>query len=231
MMNPRIDCSRSPLEVRLQPAEVVGLDLLDARRMAEWKKFAERFNGPVHSPEHPDEVYHCGGGINSFAIDPQGKMSIYVLSHFDTYDLRTGSFREGWEDFLLKVRRKKMTRLTKCVKCEIQAMCGMCPANGELENGHAETPVDFLCHVAHLRARVLGFPVSPHGECEYCEGGAGHGDLMRSVAFLEDPAGMRMAAGRLRTPLPSASLEESAAGSGCAGGGCSACGVAAVHGR
>ena len=31
----------------------------------------------------------------------------------------------------------------------------MCPANGELESGDAETPVDYLCHVAHLRAHAL----------------------------------------------------------------------------
>jgi hypothetical protein len=45
----------------------------------------------------------------------------------------------------------------------------MCPANGELENGDAESPVDFLCKVAHLRAIALGFDVPQHGECEFCE--------------------------------------------------------------
>jgi len=84
-----------------------------------------------------------------------------------------------------------MTRLTKCVACEIKAMCGMCPANAELEAGDAETPVDFLCHVAHLRAHALGIAVPPHGSCEYCEGGERHRDLMTSLARLkaEVPAG------------------------------------------
>ena len=114
MINPRIDCSQSPLAVRLRPQEIVELDLQDPERLAEWKRFAAQFNGPVHSAGHSDEMYHCGGGINSFAIDPQGKMSICVLSHVDTYDLRTGNFREAWESFLLKVRQKKITRPTKC---------------------------------------------------------------------------------------------------------------------
>jgi len=35
----------------------------------------------------------------------------------------------------------------------------MCPANGELESGDAEAPVDFLCQVAHLRAYTLGVSV------------------------------------------------------------------------
>ena len=186
MMNPRIDCSQSPLAVRLTSEEIVALDLQDPKRVAEWQRFAQQFNGPSQPPEHSDEVYHCGGGISSFAIDPDGKMSICVLSHFDAYDLRNGSFREGWEDFLHTVRSKKITMMTKCNACQIKAVCGMCPANGELENGDAEKPVEFLCEVAHLRAELMGFPAPPHGDCEYCEGGAAHEDLKRSVARLEN---------------------------------------------
>ena len=61
MINPRIDCSQSPLAVRLQPEEVVALDLQDPKRVASWQEFAAQFNGPVHSPEQSDAVYHCGG--------------------------------------------------------------------------------------------------------------------------------------------------------------------------
>jgi hypothetical protein len=68
--------------VRLQPWEQVKMDLEDPERVAEWKRFATRFNHPT-PPEHSDEVYQCGGGIGSFAIDPEGKMRICVLSHFD----------------------------------------------------------------------------------------------------------------------------------------------------
>jgi radical SAM protein with 4Fe4S-binding SPASM domain len=168
MINPCIDCSPRPLAVRLSPREVVDLDLKDPKRVAEWRTFAEKFNGPVHTLEHLDELYACGAGVNSFAIDPYGKLRICVLSR-DAYDLRRGSFVEGWERFILDLRRKKISRQTKCLNCEIKAMCGMCPANGELENRDAEEPVDFLCRVAHLRAKSLDLSVSPHGECNYCK--------------------------------------------------------------
>lgn len=167
MINPCLDCSQSPLAVRLSPQEVVELDLQDPKRAKEWRRFAERFNGPVHAPGRFDELYHCGGGMNSFAIDPYGMLGTCVLS-YNGYNLRSGSFREGWENYLFHLRQKKITRLTKCIHCEIKAMCGMCPANGELESRDAEEPVDFLCRVAHLRAKALGFPIKPHGECEYC---------------------------------------------------------------
>jgi radical SAM protein with 4Fe4S-binding SPASM domain len=184
MINPRIDCSHSPLAVRLTPQEIVELDLKDPKRVEEWKRFAKRLDECVHPSEHRDELYQCGGGEVGFAIDPYGKMSICSFSPGDTWDLRLGSFREGWEDFLREVRHKKITRRSKCVSCGIRAMCGMCPANGELENVDPEEPVDFLCQVAHLRAYAFGIPVPLHGDCKYCEGGEGYRKLMSSVAAI-----------------------------------------------
>ncbi len=169
MINARIDCSANPLNVRLSPQEVVELDIQDSKRIGEWAKFCEKFNGPVHSGERLDEIYHCGAGLSSFAIDPYGMLRTCLLSSDHGYNLREGSFRNGWEDFLLKVRKTKITRQTKCTRCQIKAMCGMCPANAKLENNDPEKPVDFMCQVAHLRARALDIQVPPHGECEYCK--------------------------------------------------------------
>jgi len=173
MLNPRIDCSQGPLSVRLQPQEIVQLDLDDGERVSEWKKFATRFCGLPGTPKESEEIYSCGGGVMGFAIDPEGKMSVCVLSRFATYDLRRGSFREGWDHLTREVRRTKITRETKCTGCGIKALCGMCPANAELESGDPETPVDFLCRVAHLRAKAMDIFVRPHGECNYCGAGLG----------------------------------------------------------
>ena len=170
MINPRLDRSRGPLALRLTPEEVVDLDHQDAKREAEWRRFCERYTGPALG--QCDDIYQCGAGVSSFAIDPSGKLSVCGLSSGNTYDLRTGTFRDGWDRFIRNVRQSKITRPTKCVTCGIKAMCGMCPANGELENGDPEEPVDFLCRVAHLRASALGLSVPSHGHCEYCEGGA-----------------------------------------------------------
>ncbi len=185
MLNPRIDCSLSPLAVRLSPCEVVELDLQDPKRMTGWTQFCEHFHGPAPRINGHHPLFTCGGGQNAFAIDPEGKLSPCVLWDESTYDLRQGSFREGWEGFLLKLTQGEITKKSKCLNCEIRSMCGMCPANGLLEAGGPETPVDFLCQVAHLRAHVLDLTIPPHGECEYCEGGNKAQDLMQSVEDLK----------------------------------------------
>jgi radical SAM protein with 4Fe4S-binding SPASM domain len=166
LLNPRIDCSRSPLAVRLSPEEVVALDVHWPRVAAEHKKMLEE---EIAAPIKPGaNVYSCGGGVKAFAIDPYGHMSICVISHQDTYDTRKGGVKEGWNRFLLDVRKRPRTRLTKCVNCRLHSVCNMCPANGELENGDPESPVDFLCEVAHVRALALSCEIPAHGDCEFC---------------------------------------------------------------
>jgi radical SAM protein with 4Fe4S-binding SPASM domain len=217
MMNPRVDCSQSPLAVRLTPEEIVKLDLQDESRMAEWRRFAAEFvRRPASSlgagGTSTPELYHCGGGLNSFAVDPQGRMSICVLSQAEGYDLRGGTFLDGWEAFLKSVRARKITRRTKCVECQLKSLCGMCPANGELENGDPEAPVEFLCEVAHLRAKAIGISVPTHGECAYCQSAsqelihgprvspAGHSSIRRvsslGVVGADAPAVDKAASGR-----------------------------------
>lgn len=222
MLNPRLDCSQSPLAVRLTPEETVGLDLQDSSRMDEWRLFAEKYFRPANPPAQSENLYHCGGGVSSFSIDPYGGMSICVLSEIDKFDLRLGSVDEAWTTFLGQVRQKRVTRRTKCTDCQLKEMCGMCPANGELENGDPESPVDFLCRVAHLRAYTFGLAVPPHGECEYCEGGAGYAGLMRSMTALQQlTPGERVTPPKRLAMIPLAPAE---AASGCGTGGCSSCG-------
>ena len=185
MINPRCDCSQSPLAVRLSPAEAVELDLQDPKRVKEWKRLAEEFGANYPSLKDNDRIWQCGGGLNSFAIDACGKLQACVISKNETYDLRKGSFQEGWQHFLLNVRQQKMTKQTKCVACEIKALCNMCPASAHLECMDAEAPVDYLCQVAHLRAYCFEIPIPPHGNCEYCEGGRRYAEIMQVVKKLK----------------------------------------------
>ena len=185
MINPRCDCSQSPLAVRLAPAEAVELDLQDGKRVKEWKRLTEEFRANYPSLKDNDRIWQCGGGLNSFAIDAFGKLQACVISKNEIYDLRKGSFQDGWQHFLLNMRHQKLTKQTKCVACNIKALCNMCPANAQLECMDAETPVDYLCQVAHLRAYCFDIPVPPHGDCEYCEGGSGYRQMMQTVKKLK----------------------------------------------
>src|SRR5579864_2759730 len=184
-INPRIDCSQSPLVVRLTPEEVVALDMHAPKGVSEYRRLAK------HDLENPpnlaqgDTVYFCGGGMNSFAVNAYGEVGICVISQQETYSIRGKSVRQVWEESLLQLRMRKRTRVTKCIQCRIQSLCGMCPANGELENGDRESPVSFLCHVAHLRAATIGSEIPAHGDCEFCAGGSEHETLMEEACRIQ----------------------------------------------
>ena len=132
-----------------------------------------------------DTVYFCGGGLNSFAINAYGEMGICVISQQETFDIRRDGLQPTWAHSLNELRTRKRSRVTKCIQCRIQSLCGMCPANGEMENGDRESPVDFLCNVAHLRAAVIGVEIPEHGECEFCAGGSQHQELLESARRIQ----------------------------------------------
>ncbi len=222
LVNPRVDCSQSPLAVRLTPKQVVALDFHDATRKSEYHKLA---SAELAAPRRPlnTQRYTCGGGQNGCAIDPAGRMSICVLSGQDGHNLRENSFREGWLGRMSEIRATKRSRQTICDNCRIQSLCSMCAANGELENGDPESPVEFLCEVAHLRAFTLGLDVPAHGDCMFCNDGSRESSL-------------RSAALRLQTTTPNfekiislhptnSLLPVLDSRTGCGSGGCSSCGT------
>ncbi len=151
VLNPRLDGSKTPCSLRLSPEEVVKLDLADEKRVEEWREFCKKFIGPHLS----DKLYNCGAGISSFHVDPYGQMSACEMTRFQSYDLRSGSFREGWNEFIPQTLNLKPLGDYTCGSCELIALCGQCPGWAWLEHANPEAPVDYLCQIAHLRAEAF----------------------------------------------------------------------------
>lgn len=221
LVNPRTDCSQSPLAVRLSPEQAVALEFRDPVRKAEYARLAQAELAADLPASR--KKYTCGGGHNGCAIDPSGRMTICVLSHREGYDLRSGSFEQGWNGRLKEIRSTENSRETICTNCRIRSLCSMCAANGELEAGDAESPVDFLCQVAHLRAFALGLQVPGHGECDCCSGGR-HNDSLRESAERIN-TNSTAPASTIPFPVSNTALPVLNTAGGCSAGGCSSCEV------
>jgi radical SAM protein with 4Fe4S-binding SPASM domain len=221
LVNPRTDCSQSPLAVRLSPEQAVTLDFHDPVRRAEFGRLAQAelaANRPVSK-----ERYTCGAGHNGCAIDPNGRMTMCILSHRDGYDVRSGSFHEGWEGRLKEIRATQTRGETICTHCRLHSLCGMCPANGELEAGDAESPVEFLCQVAHLRAIALGIEIPAHGDCDCCVDGRHHVALREAAERINQNSSAPV--NLVPFSAPGNPLPVLNSSGGCFSGGCSSCGV------
>ncbi|MCL4472975.1 MAG: radical SAM protein [Actinobacteria bacterium] len=144
----RVDGSSSPVSFRLSPEEVLQLDFIDRRRIGALKKYVDYCKQYDRDDVH---AFHCGAGIDSFHIDAEGRLCLCMLARRESFDLRQGSFMEGWNGLIREMRYRENDREYACGACELLEMCGQCPGWGEVENGDQLKGADFLCRLAHLR--------------------------------------------------------------------------------
>ena len=78
-----------------------------------------------------------------------------MMVRYASYDLRSGSFQEGWGQFFPQFRSQKIEGDYACSQCELMPLCGQCPGWSFIEHGEIQKPVDYLCQIAHLRYESL----------------------------------------------------------------------------
>lgn len=149
--NDRID------NVRMDPEE--GLHFI-TRDAESYRKGMREFCATFTSPPG-DKLFSCGAGKKSGTIDAYGHFQVCMLvRHPDTvYNLRLGSLQDALDNFVPKVLATKATNndyLQKCAKCFLKGVCEQCPGKAWTEHGTLDTPVSYLCEVAHKQARFLG---------------------------------------------------------------------------
>jgi radical SAM protein with 4Fe4S-binding SPASM domain len=108
-----------------------------------------------------NKLFSCAAGHAAGCVDAYGVFQpCMMLRHPDTvYDLKNGSLKDVLTNFLPKVGRMKARNpdyLLRCGKCFIRVLCEQCPAKSWMEHGTLDTPVEYLCEVAHAQGRFLG---------------------------------------------------------------------------
>jgi radical SAM protein with 4Fe4S-binding SPASM domain len=151
MINAKLDGSMEPVKLRLSPHDIVALDMIDEKHIKAWHEYFDRFG----SVPANDNLYTCSAGVNSFHISSTGRLDLCAVSRKPDYDLRRGTFHDGFYNAIPDLRAKKRTRYSECQTCDLLGICEQCPAWGQLEHGDPEAKVDFLCQVTKLRAAAL----------------------------------------------------------------------------
>lgn len=148
ILSPKLNRSLEPRLYSLSSEEIVGLDLEDPQRLQEWKEYLKT---SLQKPKS-DSLYRCAAGQTTFFISPYGELQLCVISRTPSYNLKTGSFKVGWYDFFRNICQQKVREDFKCKECELVSICGQCPGWSYLEHGNYDTPVEYLCEIAHQRA-------------------------------------------------------------------------------
>jgi len=161
-LNPRVDFRPDRHgELQLTAEEAITLDRQDPELVQELRSLCSRY---VRSDAiaGADRLYSCGAGDTSFAVDPYGRLSLCLLSRRKSFDLRTGTFAQGWHDFLPWIRSQRWRSQSPCRNCSLVSVCGSCPAAAELEHGDPEAPIARFCELAHHRACVALGEIAGH---------------------------------------------------------------------
>lgn len=123
--------------------------------LKEMRHFCGKFMGP---PE--DRLFSCGAG-QAPCVDAYGQVQACLpLRHPDTvYPLKSGSLQDALTNFFPPLKQAKAANpdyLARCARCFLKGLCEQCPANSWTEHGTLDTPVDYLCRMAHAQALDLG---------------------------------------------------------------------------
>jgi radical SAM protein with 4Fe4S-binding SPASM domain len=158
VINAGIDGSLDPIQYRLSPEQIVKAEKEDPDRAKAWPKaYAEHKDLEIIT----SKMYTCGAGHSGFHIDATGKLCLCMSARTPSYDLRRGSFQEGWDQFMNKMLAMEYSQAFICNDCKLRTVCAQCPAMGLAECGDPEARVPFLCELAHLRKEAFDINLIP----------------------------------------------------------------------
>jgi radical SAM protein with 4Fe4S-binding SPASM domain len=170
---------------------VVALDLDDPEQARVLKQACDEALAAAAAPAAgpaDDHVYSCGAGRNTFTVDPYGSLQLCQLSRRNGFDLRAGTFDEGWNEHFPRLRARTWQSNDVCRRCSLISLCASCAGAAELEHGDPEAIVAHSCEVTHRRAHAFASDVPGHRADASCCLGAAVAAAAQ-VASVPAPAG------------------------------------------
>ncbi len=145
---------------RLEPIEIVSLEWQDPQRSAFMTSVCREIRHERGSRHSYSKLLDCGAGRGAFSMSYDGTYRLCsTLCHPDCmYDLKQGSVRDAWFNFVPRIRQMDSTRpafVERCRRCELVQLCTWCPAYAFLETGAMDKPIDYFCAVSRAREKEL----------------------------------------------------------------------------
>jgi radical SAM protein with 4Fe4S-binding SPASM domain len=149
--------NRSIAKLRLPPAKVNQFYFSKQGGILETLQAC----GTRFSQTRGNRLFGCGAGIGSGCIDAYGNFLLCMaLKHPRyRYRLENGSLKHALTDFVSQKRKitaANRAYIERCGSCFLRGICEQCPAKSWMEHGDLDTPVEYLCRIAHHRAFTLG---------------------------------------------------------------------------
>lgn len=162
-IHPESNGEMDPMNSRLTPEKAFEFDWKDPPRREFWRDVAKQLlTGEIELiPSRAKErfatghLYPCSIAHQHVFITSDLHMQGCVRASFKRYDLKKGSFDEGWEYLQREFLDKKASPAFRCMSCKDIRFCEQCTANFAQVTGDEETPDEFYCQVAKLRHEMV----------------------------------------------------------------------------
>ena len=149
---PARDGDRSPLDHRIPAEEAVRIEMQDVKFHGKASEYFQQMQGQQPADQR---LYTCMAGLTGFHVDPRGTLLPCLMVSTHGYDLRHGSFRTGWDEVLSTFLKQEVAPGYECYRCETRFLCGLCPAQAEMESGSPYGKSEYLCRLGDLRRRAV----------------------------------------------------------------------------
>ena len=167
--------NREIAAMRLSPEETVAMLVHDETK---YRKGVEEFRTKKFMGAPGDKLFNCGAcSGSSGCVDAYGRLQpcMGIRAPELTVDLvgatlggrptpdgastQASPLQNALAQFpaLADMRATNPDYLRRCAKCFLKGLCEQCPAKSWAETGTLDTPVEYLCEVAHAQARYLGW--------------------------------------------------------------------------
>jgi radical SAM protein with 4Fe4S-binding SPASM domain len=143
------DCR--PLEHRIDAAEAVAIEMEDPDHLRRATEHYERLRD--RPPE--GQLFACMAGLTGFHVDPRGTLLPCLMVTTHGFDLRTGTFRRGWDEVIPRFREQTIEPGYECHECEMRSLCGTCPAQAGMETGSPHRKAEYLCRLGEARLDAI----------------------------------------------------------------------------
>jgi radical SAM protein with 4Fe4S-binding SPASM domain len=142
-------------KLRATPEETVAMMARNPLYLRDMKQFCRKFMRPPG-----DKLFSCGAGHGT-CIDAYGKaqMCMGLRDPERVVDLHKVTVKSALKESFPRLREARTTNpeyLARCAQCFLKGLCEQCPAKSWMEHGTLDTPIEYLCGVAHAQALYLG---------------------------------------------------------------------------
>ncbi len=148
-IHPRLNGDTSSTAYRLSAEKILRLEYGDSERPRDG--CLARPNGDAGVGPTDNRLFRCGCGTTSVTINPYGILRACTFTTWPSYDLRSVSVGEAFQQLSAAIRAAVYTGESPCRICPATAYCDKNPITAGYEVGSMQAPVPHFCELAYGR--------------------------------------------------------------------------------